>query len=388
MVIIKGKNKLPIYSWANPEELDDGTIRQMNDLTDLPFAFHHIAIMPDAHVGFGMPIGGVLATEAYIISNAVGVDIGCGMVASRTAIKKDDFIKFRQEIANDIFNSIPLGFKKHSKPQKHEILNNLPNVPIIQKEATNIKRQLGTLGGGNHFIDALYDEDDWTWILIHSGSRNIGKKIADMYHKKAVAYTKENFQQYPTDELAALPVKSLEGQEYLTAMSFALNYAFYNRQQILMQVKRVFTKYFPNFEADMEVNIHHNYASEETHFGRKVWIHRKGATSARKDEYGVVPGSMGTCSYITRGLGNPQSYFSASHGAGRQLGRKEAKRKYSIQQVEEDLRNKDILLMSVSKAGAIEEFTKSYKDIDDVMEKQKDLSQIVYKLLPMMVIIG
>ncbi len=380
--------KVPIYSWADPEKLDDGSIRQIHDLANLPFAHHHVALMPDAHVGYGMPIGGVLAAVDYIVPNAVGVDIGCGMVAVQTSIKKQEFLEFREQIGRDIFKSVPLGFHKHRKPQKHEFLNKFPDLPVIQKEISNIKRQLGTLGGGNHFIDVLYDEQDGVWIMVHSGSRNIGKKIADHYNREAKKFTASHFKSYPSKDLAALPIESQTGQDYIEAMTFAQDYAFYNRQAMLETVKLTFHKYFNKVEFEKEVNIHHNYASKEKHYGKEVWVHRKGAISAQKGEWGIIPGSMAMNSYITQGKGNKESFNSAAHGAGRQMGRRDAKRKFSIQQVHEELDRLDIKLFSQDNAGAIEEFSGSYKNIEEIIHLQKDIVDVKFKLFPMLVIIG
>jgi len=385
---IEAKTKIPIYSWAEPDSLDDGTLRQIKDLANLPFAYHHVALMPDAHVGYGMPIGGVLASIDYIVPNAVGVDIGCGMVAVKTSLTKEQFLKFRERIGREIFTRTPLGFRKHSKPQKHEFLTRFPDLPVIQKEKSNIKRQLGTLGGGNHFIDVLFDTTNFIWIMIHSGSRNIGKKIADVYHKRAKEFTRSNFDIYPSTDLAALPVNSKDGQEYITGMQFAQDFAYFNRQKMLESAKLTFLKYLPDTKFEQEINIHHNYAAKETHFGKEVWIHRKGAISAKKGELGIVPGSMATNSYITKGLEEKNSFHTSSHGAGRKMGRKEAKRKFSIQQVHEALAQKDILLFSQNNAGTIEEFSGSYKDIDEVIDQQKDLTEIQVKMFPLMVIIG
>jgi len=385
---IENQTKVPIYSWADPKTLEFDTKRQLFDLANLPFAYHHVALMPDAHVGYGMPIGGVLASEKYIVPNAVGVDIGCGIVALKTTLKKEKFLEQREQIGNKIYKTVPLGFHKYEVPQKHEFLNNFPDLKVIQKEITNIKRQLGTLGGGNHFIDILSDEKNNLWIMIHSGSRNIGKKIADYFHNIAKKFTTGNFSSYPSKDLACLPVESKDGQDYIIGMTFAQNYAFYNRQRMLDIVKSILSDYFPEIAFEQEINIHHNYASLEEHFNKKVWIHRKGAISAILDQPGIIPGSMATNSYITKGLGNKDSYTTASHGAGRRLGRKDAKRKFSIQQVHKKLEELDIKLFSTDNAGAIEEFSGSYKNIEEIIDLQKDLVEVTDKLFPLVVIIG
>src|SRR3990167_5836774 len=259
--------KVPIFSWADPETLDQGTKLQIVNLANLPFAFHHVALMADAHVGYGMPIGGILASQDYLVPNAVGVDI---------------------------FTSVPVGFKKHKAEQKHELFARLPDLPLIGQELKNIKTQMGTLGGGNHFIDILYDSNSRVWLMVHSGSRHLGHSIAGFYHKKAVEFSHENFKEYPDNELAALAVESELGQEYLTYMKFAQQYAFFNRQRMLEIIKRIIDSHFPHIKYEQEINIHHNFANLEEHFGQKVWVHRKGAISANKDEWGIIPGSMST----------------------------------------------------------------------------------------------
>ncbi|MBD3329396.1 RtcB family protein [Candidatus Dojkabacteria bacterium] len=388
MEIITANTKIPIHTWIPFDQLDQKTVQQVENIANLPFAYHHVALMPDAHVGYGMPIGGILATNEYIVPNAVGVDIGCGMVAVRTSINLDEFLEKRDQIAHQIARSIPRGFHKHKTPQDHPFFNSLPDLKIIQDEIPTITRQIGTLGGGNHFIDILYDEDEFIWIMIHSGSRNIGKKIADLYHRKAVEFTLAKFEKYPHKELSALPINSSDGQDYLTGMKFAQNFAYHNRQRMLETVKLVFHEFLGKIEFMDEVNIHHNYASEEEHFGRNVWVHRKGAISASKGEWGIIPGSMATNSYITVGKGNPDSFCSASHGAGRKKGRKQSKRDHNWDEVRNELERLDIELIAVKKANAIEEFSQAYKNIDNVLKMQSDLTEVKFKLFPSLVIIG
>ncbi len=382
--------KVPVLSWAKPEDIDSGSLEQIKNLANLPFAYHHVALMPDVHVGYGMPIGGVLASVDYIVPNAVGVDIGCGMVAVKTSITKEEFLALRGEVGHEISRAIPRGFRKYSEPQDedNEIFKNIPPIDLILREIGNAKLQLGTLGSGNHFIDVLFDENNFIWIMLHSGSRNIGKQIADYYNKKADEFTWQHFPSYPAHDLSALEITSPMGREYIRAMEFAQKFAFENRQTMLGKLKKAFTRFFPKIKFEQEINIHHNYARLEEHYGKQVWVHRKGAISARIDELGIIPGSMGSNSYITRGLGCAESFSSASHGAGRRMGRNEAKRQFSIQDVQQELAEKDIKLISENNKGAIEEFTKAYKSIDDVIENQKDLAEVLHTLFPLLVVIG
>jgi tRNA-splicing ligase RtcB len=224
--------------------------------------------------------------------------------------------------------------------------------------------------------------------MIHSGSRNIGKKIADVYHQKAVHFTKKNFNNYPAKDLSALPADDPDGQEYIEAMQYAQEFAFYNRKRLLEITLKVFTKYLPKTDITREVNIHHNYAVQETHFDQEVWLHRKGAISAKKDQQGIIPGSMATPSYITIGKGNKNSFNSASHGAGRKMSRTQSRKEFTTTTVQELLDKKDIHLKAARKRSMLEEFSGSYKDIKNVIKEQKDLVAIETELHPIMVIIA
>src|ERR1035437_2788086 len=312
MKVITTENK-PIKLWL--EDIEDGAMEQAKNLANLPFIFNHLAIMPDSHQGYGMPIGGVLATKGVIIPNAVGVDIGCGMCAVKTSlinINKPDLEVF----VSLIKRSIPVGFNHQSKPQDSSLMPKrepLYEFPIISREYENSLSQLGTLGGGNHFIEIQKGTDGYIWIMIHCGSRNLGKQVADYYNKIAVRNNELWFSQVEkSKELAFLPIETKEAKQYLSEMNFCVEFAFANRKLIINNIQKDLVKIIPFVEFEPIINIAHNYARFEHHFGSDVIIHRKGATSATIGEVGIIPGSMGTKSYIVEGLGDPESFMSCS----------------------------------------------------------------------------
>jgi len=382
MIILKGN--IPILSWCN--NLDDKTIEQAKNMANLPFAFKHVCLMPDAHQGFGMPIGGVLATKNIIVPNAVGVDIGCGMCAIKTNLSNIDKNKLLT-IMSDIRKRIPLGFKHHKTKQSLPDFLTQPAGPITEKEMKEIPYQLGTLGGGNHFIEIQKDETENLWIMLHSGSRNIGKKVAEHYHNKAKDILKKtNIKDNIVSSLAGLEINSNIGETYFKEMTYCLEFAKANRYKMIEIIKEIFLNTL-NCNFDSTINIHHNYANKELHFGEKLIIHRKGATSAKKGETGIIPGSQGSSSYIVKGKGNPQSFMTCSHGAGRKMGRREAQKQLDLNYEKEKLESKGII-HSLRGIKDLDEAPGSYKEIDTVINEQLDLIDIIQKLHPLAVIKG
>lgn len=376
--------RIPIYIWA--EGVDEETLKQTKNIANLPIAYHHVALMPDAHAGFGMPIGGVLAIEDSVIPNAVGVDIGCGMHALRTSLK--DLPRSTLEtIAAKIRSRIPLGFRHHKHPCSWEGFKEAPDLPIVQQELDSARHQLGTLGGGNHFIELQKDPTGTLWIMVHSGSRNFGLKIAEEYHTKAKKYCSEHKLNLPDPNLAYLPVDSRLGREYLKGMNFALRFARENRRKIMEDILAILDETAGSFEVTDRIDIHHNYAAPEKHYGKEVIVHRKGATAAHKSLRGIIPGSQGTPSYIVEGLDNPLSFKSCSHGAGRRLGRNEARKKLDLQ---EEVRRLESLgvIHAVRKPKDLDEASGAYKDIHQVMDAQKDLVAVLLELHPLAVVKG
>ncbi|MFZ2970147.1 MAG: RtcB family protein, partial [Minisyncoccia bacterium] len=295
--------RIPIKLWL--EDVESGAMQQIKNIANFPFAFHHIAIMPDAHEGYGMPIGGVLATKGVVIPNAVGVDIGCGVCAQKTSLESVD-IKTIKDIMSDIRKQIPLGFRKHEQKQDKNLMPGLEDIDnsCIEKEWDNAERSLGTLGGGNHFIEIQKGSDGRIWIMLHSGSRNLGKKVATYYNKAAInSNKKKGYEELIKQELAFLEIGSEEGEKYLKEMRFCVDYALANRKLMMERIKQVFEKNIGKIKWGDFINIAHNYASFETHFKEEVVVHRKGATQAKLGQTGIIPGSQGTKSYIVRGLG-------------------------------------------------------------------------------------
>lgn len=378
---------VPIKAWLKEEEYfcDNKVVEQTENLARLPFVFHHVALSPDAHSGFGMPIGGIIATNGFVIPYAVGSDIGCGMCAVKTSLTNIDSTTLKK-IMGDIRRVIPVGFNKNIVPYFERMpWYEKENCPITYRENTNASLSLGTLGGGNHFIEIQKGSDGFIWIMIHSGSRNLGKQVCDHYNHLA----EEIGLISPSHKLSPLLVDSVEGKLYLNEMNYCVEYALANRQLMMEKICNCFVSNINDRYVLFEpmINIAHNYASLENHFGQEVLVHRKGATLATKDTIGIIPGSQGSKSYIVKGKGNPESFMSCSHGAGRRMGREEAKRILSL---EEEVKRLDEMgvLHSVRGVGNLDEAPSAYKNIDTVMENQKDLVDVLVELTPLAVIKG
>ena len=379
-----------IKSWCeNPEE---GAIVQAKNLANLPFIFKHVALMPDCHQGYGMPIGGVIACKDVIIINCIGVDIGCGMAAVKTNLTEisKDILK---KIMNSIREKIPLGFNHHQESQDENLMPTMIYKDgICKQEYKSALTQLGTLGGGNHFLEVQKGSDGFIWFMVHSGSRNLGYRVAKEYNKIAQKLCKLWYSNIPEpkgeDGLAFLPIGTEEARHYLEEMKYCLSFALANRSLMIERIKESFIKNITiSLEFQDTINIHHNYVALENHFGQNVWIHRKGATSAKEGEIGLIPGSQGTCSYVVKGKGNPESFMSCSHGAGRKMGRNEARKTLNLEAEIAKLESKGII-HGIRSQKNLDEASGSYKDIEIVMEEQKDLVDILVKLEPLAVIKG
>jgi len=389
--------RLPVKSWC--PSIEESAMGQISNLAHHPALFGHIAIMPDCHCGYGMPIGGVVASETSVIPNAVGVDIGCGMGAVETSLNRSVFDSKEsiRTLLDLVKAEVPAGEGHAHKQEKQwsgftAYLNESEKRPGWYSDAiwSLAKRNLGTLGGGNHFLELQCDESERIWLMLHSGSRNLGYKIAEHYN--SLAKKKES----RSDDLAYLKADSLWGLMYIRDMAFAMAYAQENRQLMMDVFKRSLLKLHRKAEFLREINIHHNFAAREKHFGKDLWVHRKGATSAKNGEMVIIPGSMGTSSYIVRGLGNPKSFMSCSHGAGRIMSRMQACRELSVDKCNramEDIvfdrwhklkkrKNKGTDLYDLGESPL------AYKDIDQVMVAQRDLVEPVVKLKPLGVIKG
>ncbi len=392
MKVFNAENK-PIKMWL--DDVEDSAMDQARNLANLPFIHRHVALMPDCHMGYGMPIGGVIATKGVVIPNAVGVDIGCGMVAMRTNM----FHVTRpsiEKILSGIRERVPVGFNHHTDPCGDSEMPNLKkyarhlgwaDLPIVYEQYKSARHQLGTLGGGNHFIEIQCDDVGAMWVMIHSGSRNMGLKVAKHYNNLAKRVNARYFSSVPKEyDLAFLPLDTEIANLYIGEMNYCLEFARLNRLKMMKAVHAAIYDVKPGFLMDDEINIHHNYAAMENH-GDNVMVHRKGATRARKGEMGIIPGSQGTKSYIVRGLGNKESFESCSHGAGRKMGRKAAIRDLNFQEEVARL-DKQGIVHSVRTEKELDEAPGAYKDIETVMENQKDLVEIVTELTPLAVIKG
>jgi len=378
--------KIPIKMWL--DDIEPKAMEQAKNLANLPFAFKHIAIMPDSHEGYGMPIGSVLATKGVVIPNAVGVDIGCGMCAIQTNIKDIEKENLKK-ILGHIRQSIPVGFDWHSESQDSALMpDGYDELFIVKKEYDNAKRQIGTLGGGNHFIEIQKGSDGFIWIMIHSGSRNIGYSVANHYNEAAIRLNEKYFSSVTKEkQLAFLPIESKEAKDYIKEMKYCIEFALANRKLMMSKVLDAIYRIEGDFNHGELINKSHNFAAWEHHFGENVLVHRKGATKAYIGEFGMIPGSQGTKSYIVRGLGNEESFYSCSHGAGRKLGRKQAQRELNLMEEISNL-NKKGIIHSIRNQKDLDESPSAYKDIDQVMENQKDLVEILIELEPLAVVKG
>lgn len=388
---VKIINNRPVKIWTN--DVEESAMRQIENLTTLPFLHHHLAIMPDVHAGMGMPIGGVLACVDAVIPNAVGVDIGCGMCAVKTNWKVADLPAhvIRKEIMKGIRERIPLGMDHHEEAQDAKNLpegHDIDKLEIVKRRQNSILHEIGTLGGGNHFIELQKDEDDNLWIMIHSGSRNLGKQVGDYYNKIAAALNKRWHSSVSPDiNLPFLARGSKEFGMYWNEMKYCIDFALCNRKLMMERIEEVIANSLKGIEFEPMINIAHNYAAMEHHFGKDVFVHRKGATLAREGVVGIIPGSQGTASYIVEGLGNPDSFCSCSHGAGRVLSRKAAIRTLNMETEVRNLESKGII-HAIRCQDDMQEASGAYKDIDTVINNESDLVKVKTKLLPIAVIKG
>ena len=395
---------VPVKSWC--ENCEEGAVKQAANLAKHPVVFHHVALMPDAHQGYGMPIGGVIATDSAVIPAAVGVDIGCGMIATETDIPAERFadMAFRRAFQEKLKERIPVGEGvSHRETQNWEgfeeyTANNGMRSNLWPSKLDRLN--LGTLGGGNHFIELQKstslngngDPDDGSkvWLMIHSGSRNLGKRIEEHYHKIANRLCTRFRVPLADPDLAFLPIEEADGHYYFTDMLFALRYAKENRRRMMEAMKETVAEFVPEVNFLRTIDIHHNYAACEEHFGKKVFVHRKGATSAKLDEIGIIPGSMGTASYIVRGLGNPDSFMSCSHGAGRRMSRIAASTTLTVEECDQAM---DGIVCErwhkykgYGKAKGrldLSEAPQAYKDIESVIDAERDLIEPLVRLVPM-----
>lgn len=380
------------------QDVDAASLQQLGAMAQLPFIHSHIAAMPDVHHGIGATVGSVIPTKGAIIPAAVGVDIGCGMNAIRLSLKAADLPDNLYKVRSAIEKLVPIGFEEHNSPtvQGATLTNMAKHLAVITdkhpgllKMMKNFPRtwakQLGTLGGGNHFIELCLDESQDVWVMLHSGSRGIGNCIGRYFIEKAKKDVGKQLGQLPDKDLAYFTEGTQHFADYVQAVSWAQDYAMLNRREMLHLVLDALQTQLKPFSTTREaINCHHNYVQQEHHFGADVYVTRKGAIRAGEGELGIIPGSMGAKSYIVRGLGNAQSFCSCSHGAGRRMSRTEAKRRFSTR----DLAEQTTGIECRKDKGVVDEIPSAYKDIDEVMQNQIDLVEVVHTLKQVICIKG
>jgi tRNA-splicing ligase RtcB len=384
----------PLKMWTQNVQIEDAAIEQMKNVAMLPFIHKHVAAMPDCHFGMGATVGSVIPTKGAIIPAAVGVDIGCGMMAWKLTVKARQLPDNLAAIRSDIERAVPHGFISTKGRARRGGWETVPNSvgtrwrdldgryrTIIDKHPRISHKapahQLGSLGTGNHFIEICLDEHDDVWVMLHSGSRGPGNVIGQYFINLARNDMKQHFVNLPDKSLAYLSEGTEHFDDYVEALNWAQDYAWENRQAMMDTVLRVLRSHLPKFQiGELAVNCHHNYAVQENHFGKDVWVTRKGAVRARKGDLGIIPGSMGTGSFIVRGRGNADSFCSCSHGAGRAMSRTEAKQKITLKDHREATKG----IECRKDRNVIDESPAAYKDISSVIAAQQDLIEVVHTL--------
>lgn len=376
-----------VLVWAS--DLEEETLQQAAKASRLPFLAGHLALMPDAHIGKGATIGSVIPTKGAIIPAAVGVDIGCGMIASRTSLTVSQLPDNLDKLMPLIEERIPAGVGKGHSGRSHLSLDpylgpllttNTSGTSLTREQRQTASSQFGTLGSGNHFVEVCLDEEDNVWIVLHSGSRGIGNQLATWHINEAKGAMKKLFIKLEDPDLAYFVEKTPEFQSYIADLIWAQDYAMGNREAMMNQalISLMETVNFRGKPELERINCHHNYTAQENHNGQNMWITRKGAIRARIGDLGIIPGSMGTNTYIVEGLGNPSSYNSCSHGAGRRMSRSAAKRDLDLDVFKKQMDGK--AWNSDRATSLLDEAPNSYKDVKQVMEDQKDLVKIVHTL--------
>jgi len=394
--VIKGENGVPIKAWTKGVQLEEEARAQLLNVAQLPFVFRWIAAMPDVHWGIGATVGSVIPTKGAIIPAAVGVDIGCGMMAVQTSLNARDLPDNLRGIREAIEKAVPHGRTNNGGPRDRGAWHDLPATnleawsnlkprydAILEKHPKlgrgNDVNHLGTLGTGNHFIEICLDEAENVWIMLHSGSRGVGNRMGTYFIELAKNDMKKFFITLPDQNLAYFPDRTEHFSEYVEAVEWAQDFARWNRHLMMQQIVGAVrgSGLVPEFTAELQsINCHHNYVSRESHYGENVLVTRKGAVRAREGDMGIIPGSMGARSYIVRGKGNPESFHSCSHGAGRAMSRNEAKKRFTI----EDHIRMTAGVECRKDADVIDETPAAYKPIDAVIAAQADLVDVVHTL--------
>lgn len=380
------------------QDIETEAIEQLRKIAQLDFIYPHVAVMPDVHLGIGATVGSVIPTRQAIIPAAVGVDIGCGMNAVRLSLSAAQLPDDLKRLRSEIERKVPVGFALHKQVKaKSSTLSPLEKrLKVITDKHPGLLRmlrnfdqtwqkQLGTLGGGNHFIELCLDEQDQVWVMLHSGSRGLGNCIGTYFIERAKKEAQHRFGHVPDKDLSYFAAGSASFDDYIEAVQWAQDYAFENRREMMRLILEAIRPHLPGFQLSKEaVNCHHNYVQQEQHFGEQVWVTRKGAIRAGQDELGIIPGSMGAKSYIVKGKGNPDSFCSCSHGAGRRMSRSKAKRLFDS----DDIAQQTAGIECRKDTGVVDEIPAAYKDIDTVMANQADLVDVVHTLKQIICIKG
>jgi tRNA-splicing ligase RtcB len=395
MILEKGSVPIKIYT----DDIESPALDQLIKISKLPFIHHHVAAMPDVHLGIGATVGSVIPTKQAIIPAAVGVDIGCGMNALRLSLNANQLPDNLKKVREAIEDAVPVGFSMHKgQPQaQRSTINSLDGgieyiiekhpaiAKMLKKPYQTWTQQLATLGGGNHFIELCLDENQNVWIMLHSGSRGIGNSIGRYFISLAKKDMESHIAQLPHKDLAYFSEGTQYFDDYVQAVHWAQDYAMWNRKEMMRLILDALKKVLPEFSITKEaINCHHNYVAIEEHFGEQVFLTRKGAISAREGELGIIPGSMGAKSFIVRGKGNADAFCSCSHGAGRKMSRSQAKKTFDINDMEQQTHGVECR----KDKGVLDEIPGAYKDIDTVMENQNDLVDVVHTLKQVVCIKG
>ena len=392
--IREGRVPVKVYT----EDIEERARAQLVNISQLPIVHHHVAAMPDVHHGIGATVGSVIPTLRAIIPAAVGVDIGCGMIAARLSLTANEIDEASlKNVFAGISRDVPVGFEQHderdarsdaAKPFKRGLRAILEKHPGIEKRVgkrSSWVRQIGTLGGGNHFIEVCLDESQRVWVMLHSGSRGMGNAIGTYFIELARRDAERHQQQLPDRDLAYFPEGAQHFDDYVHAVGWAQDYARANRAEMMDLVLEALRRHLPAFHVTTEaVNCHHNYVERETHYGESVWVTRKGAIRARAGDLGIIPGSMGTRSYIVRGKGSAEAFQSCAHGAGRRMSRTQAKKQFSVA----DLAAQTAGVVCRKDTGVLDEIPGAYKDIDAVMSNQSDLVEVLHTLKQILCVKG
>ena len=373
-----------VLSWVPEGQIEDVALKQIHRLAEMPFVFKHVAVMPDCHFGLGATVGSCIPTQGAIIPAAVGVDIGCGMIAAKTDMTADDLPDDLADIRKAIEHQIPLSagrynrsVKKTAKPRVERLearAEELGRLEFYNKVSRNWRKQLGSLGSGNHFIEVVLDEEDGVWAFLHSGSRGVGNRIATHHIKVAKGLMERDGVELPDADLAYLSEGTAEFEDYITDLDWAQEFALLNREEMMERILRLMQYRCGGFEVVERIQCHHNFTQREKHFGADILVSRKGAIEAREGQLGLIPGSMGTRSYVVRGRGNAQSFNTAPHGAGRRMSRRKARDSFTM-----DDFDRLMVGIEVNRSEAfIDELPGAYKDIDLVMEQSEDLVEVIH----------